>query len=78
MATVLDGGRTVANDLSIAAITPAMNALAYGSTIQLTGSHLDLLPVLVPIGPNLLATVVAADGTSATLELPAAASAWHR
>ena len=75
--TVLDNG-VLPSAVTIASVAPAMNNLSYGTAVELAGNNLQLLPALLPLGPNLCAVSVGNAGTTATVYVPGAASAWTR
>jgi hypothetical protein len=54
LATVLDAGLTAEASMRITAVVPPMNTLSYGAVISITGTNLQLLPSMLPIGPMLL------------------------
>jgi hypothetical protein len=64
--------RTLAQ-LSVAATTPAMNRIDYGTTVTLAGANLDLLPSRVWVGPVFADVAVASSLATAAFTIPAAA-----
>jgi hypothetical protein len=62
----------------VTSTAPAMNALSYGATVTLRGSRLDLLPELLPVGPQLAHVTAAADGLTATIQVVSTAGAYRR
>jgi hypothetical protein len=74
--TVLRTGAVT--DMRITSVAPPTNQMAYGTTVTVSGTDLQLLPALMPVGPTLAAVIVAPTGHSATFTIPPKSASWRK